>query len=195
MAGDSFVADWKEYYPDRYGWANMMSEVHEVTNVAQAGVGEYKIFKQIENQDISNYDFVIVSHGTPNRLHTKTHPIHHSGFQINCDLFYNDIDRFSWFNRKLAAAKGWFKYYFDDEYYEDIYILLRQQIKNLIPEEKYISTSHTRTRSKIILEDHNINFCEVFENYRGNANHYNEEGNRIVFDRIQEEIYNRKNNS
>ena len=35
---------------------------HNVTNVAQAGVSEYKILKQIRNADLDNYDAVIVSH-------------------------------------------------------------------------------------------------------------------------------------
>ena len=43
VAGDSFAAEW----PGDDGWVKLLAQSHEVTNVAQAGCGEYKIFKQI----------------------------------------------------------------------------------------------------------------------------------------------------
>ena len=47
ICGDSFAADWTVKYPGQ-GWPNMLAEIHEVTNLAQAGCSEYKILKQLE---------------------------------------------------------------------------------------------------------------------------------------------------
>ena len=59
IAGDSFAALW----PDASkGWVNLLAEKFDVLNVAQAGVSEYKIYKQIINLDINQFDCVIVSH-------------------------------------------------------------------------------------------------------------------------------------
>ena len=45
IAGDSFAAEW----PGTHGWSKMLAEHHDVKNVAQAGVSEYKILKQLKN--------------------------------------------------------------------------------------------------------------------------------------------------
>ena len=39
VAGDSFVAEW----PGDEGWVKLLANDYDVTNVAQAGVSEYKI--------------------------------------------------------------------------------------------------------------------------------------------------------
>ena len=44
IAGDSFAAEW----PGNNGWVKLLSQKFSVTNVAQAGVGEYKILKQLK---------------------------------------------------------------------------------------------------------------------------------------------------
>ena len=112
IAGDSFAAKW----PDTtVGWVDLLSKDHKVTNVAQAGVGEYKIYKQIENIDQNLYDCIIVSHTSPSRIHTPSHPIHTAGFHKDCDLILTDIsEKFSFFDNRLKTAQGWFKYHYDD---------------------------------------------------------------------------------
>ena len=46
ICGDSFAADWSKKY-DGVGWVNMIENEHVVTNIAEAGVSEYKIYKQL----------------------------------------------------------------------------------------------------------------------------------------------------
>ena len=41
LAGDSFGCEW----PTGEGWPLMLAKNHAVNNIAQAGVGEYKILK------------------------------------------------------------------------------------------------------------------------------------------------------
>jgi len=127
VAGDSFAAEW----PGNSGWVKLLAQEHPVTNVAQAGVSEYKILKQIQNENLQDYDAVIVSHTSPSRVHTLDHPLHKDGLHKDCDLLWTDIeDRPSLFNPSLKAAKGYFKYHYDDNYYQTIYSLLRKEINN-----------------------------------------------------------------
>ena len=102
--------------PPHKGWPNYLAEKHNVTNVATPGVGQWKIWKQVEKADLDKFDTVIVSVGTPNRVYCKTHPIHKEGMHKHSDLMYMDIDRRSWFNKELTTAKNWFLYFYDQEY-------------------------------------------------------------------------------
>lgn len=184
IAGDSFAAKWPT---GNYGWVDLLSKIYDVTNVAQAGVSEYKIYKQIKNIDLSEFDFVIVSHTSPSRIHVKEHPLHKIGLHENCDLIFNDIDRFSWFNQKLKIAKGWFKHFYDDEYQIEIYKLLREKINNII-NIPYISLSHIEIVNQLKLEKNHIDFSKLWHDERGVVNHYTEKGNQIVFKTIQKKL-------
>jgi len=178
LAGDSFAAKW----PGANGWPDLLASKHTVTNIAQAGVSEYKILKQIENSTLDYFDYVIVSHTSPSRVHTREHPIHKQGLHKDCDLIYNDIaDRSSWFNPSLRSAQDYFKYHYDDEYQIDMYQLMRKEIKKLLTSRKYLSITHNRISTKYAVERNNISFSTVWEQHRGNINHYTEKGNLIVY--------------
>jgi hypothetical protein len=180
IAGDSFAADW----PGN-GWPKMLSRHFDVTNLAQAGVGEYKILKQIQSIDCNLFDAVIVSHTSPSRVHTPAHPIHKFGFHKDCDLIYEDIQRPSWFNRSLQIAKGWFNYHYDDKYQIDIYQLIRKEINRTI-KVPYISISHVDFGVDLVVENNHIDFKNLWKNHRGQINHYDEDGNIEVYKRILE---------
>ena len=53
IVGDSFAADWSIKHKECNGWVNMLCDDFFVTNIAQAGVSEYKIYKQLLSQDIN----------------------------------------------------------------------------------------------------------------------------------------------
>ncbi len=186
IAGDSFAAEW----PGNDGWVKLLSQKFPVTNVAQAGVGEYKILKQLKNFD--DYEIIIVSHTSPSRVHTPKHPLHIQGLHKDCDLLYNDIDRTSLFNSSLTAAKGYFKYHYDDVYQCDIYKLIRQEIYNMLQNKIYISMSHIDIAKLFIYEDNHLDFSEFWQKNKGNENHYTKKGNEkifnIVLDRINKSV-------
>ena len=46
ICGDSFAADWTKKYNGN-GWVNMLCNDFNITNVAEAGVSEYKIYQQL----------------------------------------------------------------------------------------------------------------------------------------------------
>ena len=186
LAGDSFAAEW----PGENGWPKLLAKQHDVTNVAQAGVSEYKILKQLHNAELKDYDAIIVSHTSPSRVHTQNHPLHKKGLHKDCDLIYTDLeDRNSLFNPSLRAAKGYFEFNYDDHYYQTIYSLLRKEIYTLLHEKKYLSMSHHNIAKAFIWEDNHLDFSEFWQKHRGKENHYTEKGNKkvlqIVLDNLQ----------
>lgn len=182
IAGDSFAAIWPGDYP---GWPQLLDKQYRVTNLAQAGISEYKILKQVQSVDTSEYDVVVVSHTSPSRVHTPNHPLHKQGLHKDCDLIYTDIaDRSSLFNPSLRTAQGWFKYHYDDQYQIDIYNLIRKEIRTVLRSSKYISITHTDISNEYAVEHNNTNFSEIWKNNRGTVNHYSRQGNQIIFDKL-----------
>jgi hypothetical protein len=183
LCGDSFSADWGST-----GWPQMLSKDFNITNLSQAGVGEYKILKQIESTSLDNFDLVIVSHTSPSRIHTVSHPIHRTGFHKNCDLIYTDLEhKNSFFNISLRTAKNWFRFHYDDQYQIDIYNLIREKINNLctIP---YISISHARLNIDVKQETNFIDFFDIWKNHRGKINHYDDAGNQQIYEILKNKI-------
>lgn len=176
ILGDSFAAKWPEI---DYGWVNLLEKDFTVSNFAEAGVGEYKILKQLDQE--FDADLVIVSHTSPSRLHTSQHPLHKDGFHRNCDLIYNDIiDRFDLFNPSLKSAKLWFEYHYDDDYQIAIYNLIRSEINRRIS-VPYIALSHLPIAASLAVEDNHIDFSDFWMKNRGEANHYNRESNQLIY--------------
>ena len=185
IAGDSFAARWPE---EIFGWVNYLERQYDVTNLAQAGVGEYKILKQLKSINLNDFDLVIVSHTSPSRVHTPTHPLHKKGFHKDCDLIYTDLESLhNFFNDSLNTAKKWFKHHYDEEYQIDVYNLIRKEINNII-NIPYISLTHVEIANKLAFEKDNIDFSDLWKKQRGNINHYTEIGNRVIFKILIEKI-------
>ena len=185
IAGDSFATIWPN---SQLGWPTLLAKKYNVVNLAQAGIGEYKILKQIKSQEINNFDLVIISHTSPSRLHTNNHPIHKEGFHKNCDLILNDlINRSAFRNPSLKAAQEYFKYHYDDEYQIDIYKLIRKQINELIT-VPYISMSHVDIVNTLAIEANHIDFSNLWAKERGSMNHYTVEGNFKIFETLEDII-------
>lgn len=185
IVGDSFSTVWPD---SNSGWVNLLSNEYDVTNLSEAGIGEYKILKQLETVNTSNFDVVIVSHTSPSRIHTKNHPLHKTGFRKNCDLIYNDLDgRCNLFNLNLLVSKLFFRYHYDDEYQIDIYKLIREKIKSLI-NTKYISISHVDIAAKLSIEPYHVDFSTLWSKERGYVNHYTDAGNASVYNTLKEII-------
>ena len=185
IAGDSFATVWPD---SQLGWPTLLAKKYSVVNLAQAGIGEYKILKQIQSQEINNFDLVIVSHTSPSRLHTNNHPVHKEGFHKNCDLILNDlVNRSAFRNPSLKAAQEYFKYHYDDEYQIEIYNLIRKQINELIT-IPYISMSHVDIVNTLSIEANHLDFSKLWSKERGSMNHYTVEGNFKIFETLEDII-------
>lgn len=187
IVGDSFSTVW----PDgNTGWVNLLAKDYNVTNLSEAGIGEYKILKQLESVNVNNFDVVVVSHTSPSRIHTRNHPLHKVGFRKNCDLILNDLEgHFNPFNINLFISKMFFRYHYDDEYQIDIYKMIREKIKNII-NTKYISISHVEIAADLAVEKYHVDFSTLWSKERGYVNHYTDAGNQIVYNTVKEMINN-----
>ena len=125
VTGDSFAADWSSKGIDYPGWVNLLDNTYDVTNIAQAGVGEYKILKQLQSVKLEEYDIIIVAHTSHSRIHSGT-SLHNTKLHSNCDLIFTDV-----IDNNITEAEWFFKNVYDDEYYKFIYELTRKEISKL----------------------------------------------------------------
>jgi len=185
--GDSFAADWSVKYNNYKGWPTLLAEKYNVTNIAQAGVSQYKIYKQLLNiaYSLDDYDLFIGSHTSPYRVPTIRHPIHDEDpLHHNADLIFADINYHSnllinWFQRSLITAKNFFKYHYHEEFYYDTAMMYRKEVEKLIKPRKLILLNNVLQFSHYSeLVDNNEQFLKK---YKGLINHLSKEGNEIVY--------------
>jgi hypothetical protein len=165
-----------------------LAQQHQVTNLAQAGVGEHKIYRQLVSvDDLTVYDVVIVAHTNPGRVPTRRHPMHYNdGLHQHADLIYSDIDYHAKqlkniFNVRLHVAREFFRYHYDDEFFEDTYWLFREKINTILADKKVITLE---TFDLPATEKYVLNFADLLNTNPGLINHYSEKGNQVVFDTI-----------
>lgn len=190
IIGDSFAADWSVRDNSYPGWPNLLAQNYKVTNLAQAGVSEYKILKQILSvNDLSIYNVIVVAHTSPYRVHTRNHPVHAKDqLHKSADLIYADIEYHSntfygWVNRSLQAAMQYYRWHFDDEYYESIYCLIREKINSIIGNIPCITIQNFPTTFPYTLDAQSIR-----NEHPGTINHMSEIGNQLVYDAIVKKI-------
>ena len=177
ICGDSFAVDWTKQFPDDSGWVNEF----EAINLAQAGVSEYKILKQLQSVDLNQFDRIIVAHTSPYRVHVENNPLHkESVLHKDCDLIYSDLENADTSNPIVDAGLKYYKHIFDMEYYKDMYELIQEEIIKM--------TTPRQTIHITFFKDVNAdkNFYNVFHKHRGVMNHLDDKGNRIVSDYIKQ---------
>lgn len=191
VAGDSFAADWSVKHPLGLGWPNLLAQQFDVTNIAQAGVGEYKILKQIMSAgNLVEYDWIIVSHTIPYRVNTRRHPIHHNDLlHHSADLIYSDVEYHShtargFFNRSLRTAMNWFNWHYDQDYQETVYELLRDQVNRLVAPVKNLAIDNSLIDRRFVKEQLVIDITKIKNQYPGLINHLSDQGNRLVYNQI-----------
>ena len=183
ICGDSFAANWQLKYQGT-GWPNMLADVCDVTNVAQAGCGEYKIYQQIKNQNLSKYDKIIISHTSPYRIHTLNNPIHlGDALHHSSDFIYEDAKA-----NGLDDITNFFEKYFDLEYGEFVHKLICEQIDNLTKSLPVIHITHFNWKN-LYQFPQLLNFCNLRKNHSGLINHYSDSGNKLVYNKLYERIF------
>lgn len=191
ICGDSFAADWTKKYPG-IGWPNLLTQEFDVTNLAQAGCSEYKIWLQIESiiDQLDQFKYIIISHTSPYRIYVKKHPVHFNDLlHCNSDLIYTDIKDKK--NPELDVVIQWFERYFDLDYAVFVYNMLCQKIDQETVEhrQKILHITHCDTNGSYQFENF-MSFENVFRNHRGVMNHYNDKGNQLVAQKIKAALLN-----
>jgi hypothetical protein len=189
ICGDSFAADWTVKYPGQ-GWPNMIAKQFDTTNISQAGCSQYKIYLQLKSVNLEEYDVIIISHTSPNRLYVTEHPIHHSDIlHCNSDLIYADIINRDG-NAKLKPVVDYFERYFDLDHAEFTHNLICKEIEEVVlrnVRHKVINMTGFDW-DRLYQFDDMVSFVELMRLNRGTMNHFNEAGNRIVFETLCDRI-------
>jgi hypothetical protein len=169
IAGDSFAADWSKKYNDVCGWVNMLESDYDVTNIAQAGVSEYKIYKQLEKIDT-----------------TKFEPIHKNDLLHNdCDIIYSDAEEHIE-NDIMKTAVDFYGNIFHPEYFCFINDLIYKEIYKITSNAIHITFFDS------FYDDDVLKFEDIFLSYKGNINHLNEKGNRLFYNIIKNTLNEKK---
>lgn len=185
ICGDSFAADWS-CRKSLSGWPNFLADHHDVTNLAQAGCGQYKIYLQLRSVNLSDFDTVVVSHTSPNRLYVKKHPIH-TGIHINSDLIYSDIKAHSKKDARLSPIVDYFENYFDLQYAEFVHSLICKEIDQLLYGHAVIHMTGFDWSGLYKFPDL-ISFEKIAARGKGYANHFDPSGNKLVYQTIMDRL-------
>lgn len=189
VCGDSFSADWSKK-TGRRGWINMICGDYSVTNLSQAGCGEYKIYRQLKSQDLDLFECIILSHTSPYRIHVNTHPLHKGDpLHNNCDLIYEDLKSHKGRSLEINFFVDFFEKYYDLEHAVYLHSLICRDIE-LGLDKYHGKVIHMRNISWNGLHEFPdmIDNSDVFESHRGDTNHFDDVGNRIVYDRVKARI-------
>lgn len=182
ILGDSWSADWNIKYTDYLGWPNIIAQKYAVTNIAQAGVSQYSILKQLDTIQPLDYDIIIISITSPYRVYTPQHPVHTSGLHANSDLIYSDIDHHaSKFpdNKRLHSALAYFEDHYDLDYADTIHHNMVDNCLNRLDPRNTIVTSNIKNNVNFVGGHLFVDGHEISNSYPGLINHTSEEGNQI----------------
>jgi hypothetical protein len=189
IVGDSFAADWSVKYKNVFGWPNRLDKIYNVTNLAQAGVSEYKIYKQLISVDLDLFDLVIITHTSPYRVVTKHHPIHcNDSLHKHSDLLFSDIEYHSnsflgWLNRSLRSAYNFFIFHFDQEYQELVYELFVDRIEQVLHNKMTIAIVTPIALDRCIKQNNTI-YIHNNQVQQGLTNHMSDSDNLELFQKI-----------
>ncbi len=187
ICGDSFAADWTVKYTG-LGWPNLLAKDHDVTNIAQAGVSEYKIYLQLKSVNLSKFDYIIVFHTSPNRVYVKKHPVHYNDpLHFNSDLIYKDIKEHSKSDNSLLDIVKYFESEFDIEYAALMHSLLCQHIETILLPYNVIHATGINW-SNLYNFANILDVSDIANQHSGNLNHFTEEGNFTVYRKILENL-------
>ena len=194
IVGDSFAADWSVKHNDLFGWPNLLAKHHNLINLAQAGVSEYKIYKQLISVNLTQFDLVIVAHTSPYRVVTRHHPVHYNNsLHKHADLLFGDVEYHykktlnGFFNKSVRCAYNFFNLHFDHEYQELSYQLIVERIEKLLCDIPNITLvtpvalkSCITAKNVVTIVDNQIEF--------GSSNHLSIDTNQQLFNMLLEKI-------
>lgn len=189
IAGDSFAADWTVKYKNQgKGWPNLLAEKHDVKNIAQAGCGEYKIYKQLINENLDDFDCIIVSHTSAYRVHTMYHPIHNNdSLHSNADFIYSDIKEHSQSNKELNCVVEYYEKYFDTEYAQFVHSLICEKINQLCKDHPCV-LHVTDSGWSDFYQFPDMLVLDYFKPKTNSINHYDQQSNIDIFQKVLEKI-------
>lgn len=187
IIGDSWAADWSQQHSEYQGWPNILADRYDVTNIAQAGVSQYSIVKQLNSIVPWEYDKIVCSITSPYRVYTPKHPVHQSGLHANSDLIYTDIEHHLTEqpdNKRIQSAIGFYKHHFDTEHAEFVNELIVNHILDQLDPNESVITSNIEGNDSLTTEHVYCDGYSIWQSYPGKINHLSEEGNLLFAESI-----------
>jgi hypothetical protein len=183
ICGDSFASDWSvKTQTSNVGWPNLLQNMYDVTNLAQAGCSEYKIYQQLVSTMLSSYDHIIIFHTSPFRIYVKQHPylsndiLHH-----DCDLIYNDIKNHVFPDQEAIVT--FFEKYFDLDYAKFVHNLICEKIDVITDGMSCLHLSVNDDPDHYVFKNY-IDVSTTFKQHRGDVNHLDNLGNKIISEKV-----------
>ena len=182
IVGDSFSS---ESLSGLSGWPVLLQQDFNVTNLSKPGIGEYKILQQVKSVDLEKYDLLLLSHTSPNRVHTLTNPLYPPNhLYSNSDIIFTDAE--SKINQHPIARDivGYYKYIFDLDYYKFIHNSCCQEIDQLTKNTKVLHITHFDW-TDLYQFNSMINFYNFWLDNRGDVAHYTKQANQTIYNQLQ----------
>lgn len=183
IVGDSF-ADPKE--SPNYSWYHCLPG--QVTNLAKAGVGQYKILEQVRSS--LDHDIVLLLITSEYRIHTSQNPFYTDPTHrhYHSDLILADIES------RLPDSRAehicyWFKNIFDFGYAIDMHNLVLQETERVLNQRytRFIPITFFPRMNNI--HDFNgqlVDLSWISKTHPGSVNHLSEPGHRCVVDALKD---------
>ena len=181
ICGDSFSYD----HNNLLSWPSLIKQQYTVTNLSQCGCGEYKIYKQLMSKDFNQFDKILICHTSPNRLYINNqYVLHDSDTHQYSDLLFADAEDKKDKSNIAKIAYDYFVSIFDSEYYAHIHNLICADIDNITKQKEVIHVTHFDYSSLYQFDNKLVNCYNIWTQHRGDINHYDVVGNKIIFEKI-----------
>jgi len=189
IVGDSFAVDCGAK-TTVCGWPVRLAQHYVTTNLAQAGCGQYKIYKQLHSVNYHDFDCILIWHTSPYRIHVLENPIHKGDLLHNhADFIYSDIEYHANTDQSLRPIMDWFNRYFDLEYADFVYSLICDRMLNDLMDFKgkvIHCVCQPDVYEKLCHQKYFLNFWHLFEpnTLAVRANHFDQNTNDLVYQTI-----------
>jgi len=180
--GDSFSS--RVPNPNVIGWPIALEQDCSVVNFSCSGSSEFRILKTLKQQDLDQFDQLLICHTSPTRQFVKYNPLHQdSAHHKNCDVIFADIEKGK--DNFSVACQMFYKHIFDTEYAIDLHNLICKEIAHL--SEKYQTTHITHFDYIGLYQFDNLyNFHKYWRKHPGPVNHYDQTGNDFVYATVKD---------
>jgi len=187
IVGDSFSSS---QLSGTNGWPVLLQKNFCITNKSSPGIGEYKILQTLQAAELTNYNLILISHTSPNRLHCTSNPLYPIDHMYSqSDVIFADAESRAGQVPVAASIVDYYKYIFDMDYYKFIHTCCCEKINQLTQSVPVLHITHFDWTG-LYQFDNMINFYTFWMDNRGNFAHYTQEANQTVYkqlhDRIQE---------
>jgi hypothetical protein len=185
IIGDSFSSS---QISDRYGWPILLTEDFTVTNLSEPGIGQYKILKKVKSINLDNYDLILISHTSSNRVHCQTNPLYPDQHLYKpSDVIFADAESKL---QQVPAAEHlvyYYKYIFDNEYYQFVHTCCCQEIDRLTQTIPALHITHFNW-DNLYQFPNMINYYDFWLKNRGDFAHYSKEANGVIYQQLRDKL-------